>query len=846
MPADHSGGRAMSKCSWVVRACSLAIVMGIAVLGSQVLYAQAPEFRAMWATRFEWPDPDEVTCKNTIDAIMQDLAGANFNAVLFQIRGQADVLYPSPYEVWSPLIGGSDPGWDPLAYAIDAAHSNGIEFHAYINTHTCWRAPGNQHVPPENPDHLFYAHCHAANPEARDWLHHNVPDDPVQFSESNYVWIAPGVPAFQAYIRQQILHVVENYDVDGVHFDRIRTPSSNQPSYDPVSLARFADPQSNPDDLDFTEWTADQITRNVRDIYAAIMAVKPHVTVSAAVFSNPASAPTAQHQEALTWAQTGGMDILVPMMYFAGGEGSTWDSRLQAWRAGSGDRHAVAGHITSQGLASLLEQIMLTRARGGQGNSVFSWGSFTYWGDYPANVYQIPVLLPEMDWKETPTSGIIYGYATAASAAVVDAQVVRTGSSYTALSTSDGFYSFLLVPPGTYSLTAAHPGYETVVVPDVAVAAGDAVRQDVVFGSPLPPIIEEVTPDPDHVVQGQEYTRQLLLAQGIADSWLLLAGPPGADVNDSGRVSGWTPSADDLGQLFDFTVRAGNDVGFDDESWSVLVNAAPPCDVYRITDFEGFDNGMRVLFNHPRYSGSTSNDLEETPNVAEVTDAVAAFSPPKSYVVQWQYVDTDAQRWMRLTTHNAPHIPNPTVELDRPIRVRLRLDTGRLRLSVGLRETSTTADVGEDGGTSGAIEWVGADQDVNGAPQGVLVEPMPGVWQTFIFDPLTDPIHGMTGDGVLWTPTNRGVFEQLAFSIVDSVGPFTVYIDDIDLRCELPDFGDFDQDGDVDGDDFAIFADCLAGPDVASEPGCAEADPDGDGDADLVDFVTFQESFTGQ
>ncbi|MBU0617348.1 MAG: hypothetical protein KKI02_06510, partial [Planctomycetes bacterium] len=161
------------------------------------------------------------------------------------------------------------------------------------------------------------------------------------------------------------------------------------------------------------------------------------------------------------------------------------------------------------------------------------------------------------------------------------------------------------------------------------------------------------------------------------------------------------------------------------------------------------------------------------------------------------------------------------------------------------------AEVGEDGGTSGSIEWVGVAEDSNGAPQGVLVEPMPGVWQTFIFDPVTDPIHGMTGDGVLWTPTNRGVFEHLAFTIVDSVGPFTVYIDDIDLLCELPSFGDLDHDGDVDSDDFDLFAGCLAGPDVTTPPpGCdpedfANADYDGDGDVDVLDFAGLQSQFTG-
>jgi len=56
-------------------------------------------------------------------------------------------------------------------------------------------------------------------------------------------------------------------------------------------------------------------------------------------------------------------------------------------------------------------------------------------------------------------------------------------------------------------------------------------------------------------------------------------------------------------------------------------------------------------------------------------------------------------------------------------------------------------------------------------------------------------------------------------------------------------FGDLDDDGDVDLDDFAIFADCVSGPDVPVQPGCEAADLDSDGDVDLADFALFQRAF---
>ena len=55
--------------------------------------------------------------------------------------------------------------------------------------------------------------------------------------------------------------------------------------------------------------------------------------------------------------------------------------------------------------------------------------------------------------------------------------------------------------------------------------------------------------------------------------------------------------------------------------------------------------------------------------------------------------------------------------------------------------------------------------------------------------------------------------------------------------------GDLDDDGDVDIADFASFADCMNGPDVAYPQGCDASDLDIDSDVDLADFAELQTLF---
>ena len=87
----------------------IVIIISLTFLAG-VAHAQSPEFRSMWATRFEWPDANEAVCKATIDEIMDDLAGAHFNAVLFQVRGQADVLYPKAGFPDATIVGDLESG----------------------------------------------------------------------------------------------------------------------------------------------------------------------------------------------------------------------------------------------------------------------------------------------------------------------------------------------------------------------------------------------------------------------------------------------------------------------------------------------------------------------------------------------------------------------------------------------------------------------------------------------------------------------------------------------------------------------------------------------------------------
>ncbi len=89
-----------------------------------------------------------------------------------------------------------------------------------------------------------------------------------------------------------------------------------------------------------------------------------------------------------------------------------------------------------------------------------------------------------------------------------------------------------------------------------------------------PPIVDEVSPDPDPIAQGVEYTEQLTLAQGtLPIVWYKVQGPANLSVDQDGYVSGWTPESGDVGQTFAVEIAASNGFGADTEAWQVEVTA---------------------------------------------------------------------------------------------------------------------------------------------------------------------------------------------------------------------------------------------------------------------------------
>ena len=165
------------------------------------------EFRATWLTTgfsIDWPKTRGVDAqKKELISKLDVMQKGNMNVVCLQVRSFCDAIYKSSYEPWAECLTGTrgqDPGYDPLAFAIEEAHKRGLELHVWVNP---LRATSSGTLP--ETDLLVQ--------NAGKWL--------IKYNNSSFKGqiIDPGYPEARKYVIKVLMEIINNYDVDGILMD---------------------------------------------------------------------------------------------------------------------------------------------------------------------------------------------------------------------------------------------------------------------------------------------------------------------------------------------------------------------------------------------------------------------------------------------------------------------------------------------------------------------------------------------------------------------------------------------------------------------------------------------------
>lgn len=396
------------------------ILLILACLTGGVSYGLSPfsspftpkkhEVRAVWLTTFrglDWPTT-QVTCeadiakqKAELTDMLDQLKAIHINTVIFQTRVRGNLIYPSDIEAWCESLtgkAGGNPGYDPLAFAIEECHKRGMELHAWmvavpLGSDEVHKEMGAQSITKRYP-HL----CKRFR---------------------NHWYLNPGHPDSRKYLASLVNELITRYDVDGVHLDYIRYPDR------PKRFPDAADHRKYGKGKGLYEWRRDNITQLVRAVYEEVKKTKPWVKVSSAPLGKYRSTMRYKsgwngfhdvHQEAQRWMKEGIQDMIFPMLYY---RDNYFYPFVLDWKEHSHGRMVVPGMgiyflHPSEGdwtLDEIDRQLNFIRWSGCEGESAFRSRFLTentqgLYDHMKRHYYYTPALVPSLTWidDQPPTS----------------------------------------------------------------------------------------------------------------------------------------------------------------------------------------------------------------------------------------------------------------------------------------------------------------------------------------------------------------------------------------------------------------------------------------------------------
>ena len=255
----------------------------------------------MWVSYLEWQQVDfstPETFSGDIAVILDNIRNLGATVVLAQVRPFGDALYPSSYYPFSHLCTGQqgrDPGYDPLALLVQAAHDRGLALEAWVNPYRIQAG-------------LTPALCGASPAKLHpDW---------VKYTDTG-AYLDPANTAVRQYIADAGGELCANYEVDGIHFDDYFYPNLDDSKAE--TWFDYPEYQAGGTSLSVAAWRRNNVNELVRGVYSAVKSIRPQALfgISPEGYLQNLRKDTRQFTDVDAWmTQSGYVDYLMPQIYW--------------------------------------------------------------------------------------------------------------------------------------------------------------------------------------------------------------------------------------------------------------------------------------------------------------------------------------------------------------------------------------------------------------------------------------------------------------------------------------------------------------------------------------------------
>ncbi len=246
--------------------------------------------------------------KEKITSMFDQLKENGFNMILAHVRSHADSIYPSKYFKKAKFLENTD--FDLLEFMVDEAHRRNMEFHAWINP---YRISGDSKVSFTKEDMYPYT-----------WQNTNK----IKRIEGKGVFFNPASSEVRDLVKNGVLEIIENYKIDGIHFDDYFYPSND------IDLLEYLEAKRLGKTTDLESFHFEQVNLLVKEVYQLIKTKNNKILFGVSPEGNMENNYQLNFVDVKKWASEGGyVDYLMPQIYFGfENERKPFAKVLQEWQ----------------------------------------------------------------------------------------------------------------------------------------------------------------------------------------------------------------------------------------------------------------------------------------------------------------------------------------------------------------------------------------------------------------------------------------------------------------------------------------------------------------------------------
>ncbi len=240
-------------------------------------------------------DKEETVMKNTIDDMINQCKDFGFTDIILQVRSFSDAIYYSdifPSSITIVAKEGDKLPFDVLDYFIKISHKNNIRLHAWINPYRIRSNLSKAEIKDNNPA-FKYLNTNKVEKNAKG------------------IFYNPADEEIRKLILSGVDEILDNYDIDGIHYDDYFYPS------DTIDLENYNEAKKDNQDLTLQQFRLENTTKLIKETYERVKKKNKNILFGISPEGNITNNYEVNYIDTKKFAsEEGYVDYLMPQIYF--------------------------------------------------------------------------------------------------------------------------------------------------------------------------------------------------------------------------------------------------------------------------------------------------------------------------------------------------------------------------------------------------------------------------------------------------------------------------------------------------------------------------------------------------